>query len=288
MVQIGGVMIDFYIQLIEKSGFSEALVCRSLDLASKTDFKELSHLFFDTVPFYVSDTGVLFFDDAFYPFEFYDKANAHFRSIGISPETGFLYLYIALAEEGYSRHKERNLPENICFDTLKTLKNASETYFKSEKNEGIYDYHFLANHVRGSIIKLGEFEYQYGFYKSKKSIILHVPDGADLEKQKRLYSYKLARQYFGNHPIVGDSWLLYPELSEMLTPNSKILDFANDFDIVSVYETYDYKELFHIFGRDADYSKPHSLKQSTSLQKALVRRITERLKIGSATGILKY
>jgi len=229
-------MTDFYGRLTQESGFDEALVCRAVEFSKIIDTEAFSRSFFDSIPFKVEKSGVLCFDEAFYPFEFYSLL----RSPGLSCEKAALYVYICLCERSFKDHKARGLDESIFFDTLKVVANAYDIYRKDTKKDGLYDYHFLANHVRGSILKLGEFEYQYGFFNDKKAIILHVPDNADFEKQKRLESYGLARKYFGNYPIIGDSWLFYNEHKKMLSDDSRILDFMNDFDIISTFETYDY------------------------------------------------
>ena len=100
-------------------------------------------------------------------------------------------------------------------------------------------------------------------------------------------SYNLARKYFGSYPIIGDSWLLYPENKKMLPENSNIVHFIDDFNIVSVNETRDYSELFHVFGRISDYSY-QNLPQDTSLQRAYAERIKKNLPVGSGIGILKF
>ena len=73
----------------------------------------------------------------------------------------------------------------------------------------------------------------------------------------------------------------------MLSKDSRILDFMNDFDIVSSSETYDYSETFHIFGRLTDFSY-ENLPKNTSLQRAYAEWIKNGHPIGSGVGILKY
>lgn len=276
-------MTDFYAQLVEKSGFDEALVRRALEFAKTIDISEFSRLFFDTERFCVENTGVLFFEEAFYPYEFYEKM----KKIPLAIEKAALYIYICLLETSFSDHKSRGLCEDIFFDTAKRLSESASAYFSEKGCDGICDYHFIANHIRGSILRLGGFEYQYGQHGEEKAIIMHLPDGADLSKDKRLESYRLARGYFGDHNIIADSWLLYSEHKKMLPEDSRIVNFINDFDIISTYETTDYSELFHVFGRLSDFSY-ENLPKETVLQKAYAERIKNRLPIGSGVGKLKY
>lgn len=276
-------MTDFYVQLIEKSGFSEALVRRAIEFSKTVDMESFSRSFFDETPFVVEKTGVLSFKEAFYPYNFYSLM----QNVPLACETSALYIYISLSERSYKAHIDRGLDEIIFFDTMKSIFDASKIYAADTGKDGVYDYHFLANHIRGNIQRLGVFEYQYGSFDDKKVIILHVPDRADMNTANRIFSYNLARRYFGNFPIVGDSWLLYPEHKKMLPEDSNIVDFMGDFDIVSVSETTDYSELFHVFGRIKDYSY-ENLPKSTSLQKAYAERVKNNLPVGSAVGKLKY
>ena len=136
-------------------------------------------------------------------------------------------------------------------------------------------------------MRLSGFEYQLGHFEDKKAIILHLPENADLSRDNRLESYSLARQYFGNYPIIADSWLLYGEHKKMLSQDSRILDFFDDFDIISQSETHDYSELFHVFGRLSDYSY-ENLPKETSLQRAYAERVKKGLPIGSGVGVLRF
>lgn len=276
-------MTDFYSALIDKSGFDEALVRRALDFCKNLDTIELSRLFFDTEPYSVEKTGVLCFDDAFYPYEFYEKL----KKLPCPAETASLYVFVILLERSYHDFSARLGDECIFFDTAKRISESAKEYFSQNTVFGLYDYHFLANHVRGNILRLSGFEYQYGKHDGKKSIILHLPEGADLSRKTRLNSYRLARQYFGDFPIIADSWLLYGEHKKMLSEDSKILQFMDDFDIISQSETTDYTELFHVFGRLSDYSY-ENLPKETSLQRAYAERMRNNLPIGSGIGMLKY
>ena len=275
---------EFYSRLCEKSGLDANIVNKTFSVLDETELTKLWDLFYEDT----QNGKIPYFKGGFYPDGFYSAAQKISKSKNIPPERLFLYLYTAFAEKSHELHAQMQLSGDIFFHTFKRIAEYAEEYKKYNGTYGIYDYHFAANHIRGSIIRLGVFEYGYGSYNNKKSIYLHAPDGVDLSREKRFDSYRLARKYFGKYPIIGDSWLLYPEHKKILSPDSRILDFLDDFDIVSVVETMDYTELYHVFGRKADYSLPDTLDAHTSLQKAYIRRIKEKQPIGSAVGVLKY
>ncbi len=230
-----------------------------------------------------------YFRQGFYPCDFFSQAKGQFDSDGISVFQGYFYLYLSFFKYSYLHIKEKcpSVTDVIFTDTFSRLAAESREYFENVGKDGIYDYHFFANHLTGNILRLGSFEYGLGTYDGKKAIIMHIPQGCSLELKDMQSSFCLARQYFGNAKIICDSWLLYPEHLQVLGENSKISLLAKQFDIVSTSESYDYKELFHIFGRCADYSNPDKLLKNTRLQRFYIQRITNKMPIGSATGILK-
>ena len=238
---------------------------------------------------YGKKTGKIpYYTGGFYPHQFYSAVLLKAKEKNISCESVFLWIYTAFAQKSYDLYMCAGLTEKIFFDSFSKLGGQAKEYEKDHGSQGLYDYHFCANHVRSSIIRLGCFEYGYGKHEGKKAIFIHVPKGADMCSENRYESYSLARKHLGNYPIIADSWMLYPKLKDILTDNSKILEFSNDFEIIFASESYDYKELFHVFGRNADYSSPQKLPADTSLQKAFFHRIKEKLPIGSAVGILRY
>ncbi len=281
-------MTDFYRNLCEKSNMPRDAVECALGFSEKLDVPLLRELFFDGGEKYsVTEKGVLSFKEAFFPCRFFSVLSKKLAELRISYETGFLYAYLLLAPWGFDDHKARGLDENIYFDTLSTIANASKEHFANTGVCGIYDYHFLSNHTRGNILRLGSFEYVLADYEDKPAIIMHVPCGADFEKKARLHSYDLARRCFGNsRPIIADTWLLYDKLSDMLPENSNIRSFKDDFrHIEQNAESHDYGELFHIFGRLPDFSY-ENLPQNTTLQKAYAQRVKNNLPIGSGVGEL--
>lgn len=273
---------EFYSRLCKHSGLDAHIVKNAVNIVDDNELCMLWNLFYCD-----SQNGKIpYFKGGFYPAEFYGAAQQTSKSKNVPAEHLFLYLYTSFAEKSHELYAQMRIPEKIFFDTFKRIAEYSREYKKYNGEHGIYDYHFAANHLRGSIIRLGVFEYGYGSYNNKKAVYLHAPDGVDLSREKRFDSYRLARKYFGKYPIIGDSWLFYPEHKKMLSCDSKILDFVSDFNIVSMEETYDYKELYHVFGR-VDFQDIEKLPCETSLQKAYLLRMKMGLPIGSGVGILK-
>lgn len=276
---------SIYRRLGEESGLNRELLCEANDFCGNLPMQCLWDLF-------VGDgkTGKIpYFRGGFYPFEFFSSVGDLLKKNNVSAERGFLYLYLGFAQRAYDVFMQNKLEENVFFDTFKRIAESAEEFFADKAFYGLYEYHFVACHVRGSIVRLGTLEYCYGTYKNKKAVFMHVPKNADISAEKRKMSYEKAFKYFGKYPIILDSWLIYPENKNILCENSKILDFAKDFEIVSSEESFDYNELFHVFGRGVGEISPDNkaLPQKTYLQRKMTERMRQNKPCGSAIGILK-
>ena len=114
---------------------------------------------------------------------------------------------------------------------------------------------------------------------------VHIPEGQPLSHEACLASYARAKVFFAEkfnfvpQYFCCHSWLLAPELKEILPQDSNILKFAADFDIICTDESSD--AAWRIFGS----KKP--LPQDTALQRAAKAWFDAGNKIGAGQGIIK-
>ena len=119
-------------------------------------------------------------------------------------------------------------------------------------------------------------------------INVHVPAGADLSEDTVAASIRWAetffRMYFPAHraqAFLCYSWLLYSGLRELLPPQSRILQFARQFSVISQVADPD-EAMERIFGKRRP--KKADCPQETSLQRAALQN---RGCLGYACGIRK-
>jgi hypothetical protein len=116
---------------------------------------------------------------------------------------------------------------------------------------------------------------------------VHIQTGADLAQEGVAESLQMARDFFVQffpetsfHAMVCYSWLLHSGLKDLLPPDSRILGFAKNFEVISETRD-DTQAVERIFGRrcrrKADYP------QQTSLQRAALRSPS---KLGYALGVI--
>lgn len=130
--------------------------------------------------------------------------------------------------------------------------------------------------------------------KGDKLLRVHIPrTGARLERDKQVESYRLAadffKPFFGDDKIVFtcESWLLFPAVKQMLSPQSNLFAFISDYELIDsgyyddffswAWRLYDTKE------QDID-----KLPQNTSLRKKYIDYVKSGKKSGWGYGAFVY
>lgn len=118
---------------------------------------------------------------------------------------------------------------------------------------------------------------------------VHIQKGTDIDPEKVAESFALARRLFTKlypevsfNAFVCYSWLLHPGLIELLPEHSRILKFAEFFEIIGVSGDRE-QAIERIFGKRFR-SRAH-FPQETSLQKAALARMDL---LGYAIGVVRW
>ena len=130
--------------------------------------------------------------------------------------------------------------------------------------------------------------------KGDTYVNFHIPSsGIPLTDDVRLSSYREAYAHVkdlfpdGLAVFGCGSWLLYPRHREFLPPQSNILKFLNDFEIVCWEEKETFGDCWRVFGRYADLP-PEQLPRDTSLRKAFAEWLCAGRKTGSGFGFIIF
>ena len=165
-----------------------------------------------------------------------------------------------------------------------------------------------AYYLRGYLVRLGRLNYEFGlkqkheyadrFGEDAAYIYLHIPSAPNgLQDDEVAESLQMAREkldvYFpecaGRKKVFAvRTWLLGPQLRQMLKPDSNIIKFQNRFEITDFYEgTSSYvSNIFKTNGplESIDFA---SLPEETSLQKAIKERLLRGEKFQNGVGYIK-
>ncbi len=159
--------------------------------------------------------------------------------------------------------------------------------------------------MKGNLIQVGRLQYEVGvknfskldrYFKEKHQyIFIHIPRGENLSEEDVDKSFNLAgkliKKYYpelGNQKLAyyTQSWLLSPELKEILPSDSNIMKFQNKFNVIEYEEnTKDFIDFaFEDVLGEIKYS---DLPEKTFLQKELKKRLLNGDKLHLGIGFIK-
>ncbi len=183
---------------------------------------------------------------------FYADRGSFFESVKqtTSYRERLLYLFVRFGVDAYEEYRIRGISDEIYYATFSDIEIWSSTCKRDFGEYGIEEYNWLQEHVQLRLFRLGRLQFQPialdrdleadGRKLAKHQIVLnvHIPAGEPLTPQGVKKSFELARAFFrGVSPVyVCHSWLLYPELSKVLSADSNILQFQKQFYIYEVDE----------------------------------------------------
>lgn len=191
----------------------------------------------------------------------------------------------------YELYREKGISNEIFFATMRCYPRfIGETCRMTGKPE--FDrYWWTTRQAGGHLFRIGELEYETKHTDGNIVISIHIPSDADFSPSAVDESLLRAKEFFAEHfPALSDveyrchSWLLDPQLKQMLNGNSHILSFQNRFEIFDEGEVgNDFLDwLFHT--KSTDYAK---LPENTSLQRNVKKHLLSGGVIRNAFGRLK-
>jgi hypothetical protein len=141
----------------------------------------------------------------------------------------------------YAKYEELGISKEIFIATMKFFPRFLQEH---KDRHGSYRYVWAWWAVRQiSMVeyRIGELEYEMRIEKDRHLIDIHIPADADMTQSKLRQSYLEALEFFKKYypeyieaDMVCSSWLLAPSLKNVLSENSKILQFQKAFEIVNM------------------------------------------------------
>lgn len=190
----------------------------------------------------------------------------------------------------YEEYAERGIPNDIFFATMRFC-----TRFLCEHYQTYQTYKFVwawwfPRQLSLQEYRIGALEYEF-VDAEEREIAIHIPSDADLRKESVARSIqgfmKFRKKYYPeweNVKLTCDTWMLMPELKELLGEKSNLLAFQSLFEI----DTVDYDAVWYmgwIFpGVEHDYEQ---LPEGTTLQRNMKAYLLAGKKFGIAKGHLK-
>lgn len=203
--------------------------------------------------------------------------------------TNLLYCYLQAALKTRETYRAKGIPDDIFVATMgcfqRFIDETIALYGKQRFDRGWWTY----RQTSMQLFRLGELEFEY---VDENEVSVHVPSDADLSSEKVDASFAKFKEFtkefcpeFCNANLYITSWIVNPNITNLLNKESRIARFAKRFEIIS--EKDNYEDVVYWVFKTFDYSNIKELKEDTSLQRALKKEFLKGERYGEATGIIR-
>lgn len=164
-----------------------------------------------------------------------------------------LLYFLYFCEDLKKRYEEKNIPEDIFYDTLHDVVIWTNVWsdLKGELYLGQLD--FLQIHFRMDLFKIGRLEFaksqswksvpSKNIEKGSNVVDVHIPATGPMKQEACIDSIKRAKEFletfypeFKYERMVCYSWLLSDDLTRFFKPDSNIVKFGELFDLIDTEE----------------------------------------------------
>lgn len=247
----------------------------------------------------LSETDLAFLEDIRQNFFEYEKMKSvHTRlEQKLSDDKDHMKMLVCMlkvAADSYEVYSRKGIEPSVYTATMKCFPRfLKETYERTGRYE--FDrYWWTARQAGCHEFRIGALEYERKFFDNGPGIAVHIPSDADFSSESVEKSLKEAKVFFGKYEPEMEgceyrchSWLLDPQLKNMLPEGSNIRKFQERFEIYDPGEPgRDFLEwLFQC--QDVPETEYRNLSEKTSLQRKVKQHILTGGKIYNACGRLK-
>lgn len=194
-------------------------------------------------------------------------------------EIGMLPLCVVafLADNALKVNTEKGIPKEITVATLKDANIWIENYKTEFGKDGLAAYPWLFNHCLSDLFKLGRLQFRirkcHEGIPGEYAIETHIPQGEPLVADDCFKSFAAAKEFFKKYfpeyspeCFMCDSWLLNPNLADILPEESNIVKFMRMWTPVPFKSDNSALAIERIFGFGFDANDIANAPENTSLQ----------------------
>lgn len=199
----------------------------------------------------------------------------------------FLALYRRLSLDTRERYRQLGISEEIFRDTMSDLEIWEENCQKKYGVAGLAEYRWLTRHLELKLFRLGRLQFEPVGWEKKAALNVHIPQGEPLDPDAVQRSYRQAYAFFHGSITcyVCGSWLLLPQLAQVLPPDSNIIRFQKDYTVTKLVEHFRQCEE-RVFPQILD--DPSGYPETTRLQRGVKQLLLSGEKLGFAMGEMEY
>jgi GNAT-like C-terminal domain/N-acyltransferase N-terminal domain len=219
-----------------------------------------------------------------------------------SPSYFPVYVYLAALADVRRFHSARGIPEDISWTTLADMGRNLARDRLLFGHGGLRTSGWLTLHFRGALYQLGRLQFNRtsvraahvadAFREGDHALGIHIPESGPLSPEAVDDSLARAQPFFARHfpetPTrlgLCTSWLLDPQLTDYLAPDSNVLRFQGRFKLIGDGPNGDAEILRFVFHRIAP--NIDELPQRTTLERAIVTHLRAGKHWRNRTGWLR-
>ena len=206
-----------------------------------------------------------------------------------------LRFYLDWAVELKQHYDALGIPEQVFWDGLKDMVIWTEDYWKKHGVPGLAEWGWVATTLSMRVFRLGRLQFEpshleedLGGYPAGTPMLgVHIPAGEPLDvasvREAMEYAPQFFENYFGKTFMLFHchSWLLSPQLKELLAVDSRIIQFQDLFTVLAVDSERQAEE--RVFGFLAE--DPAAYPEETSLQRKMKNSLMAGKHYGMGCGI---
>ena len=210
-----------------------------------------------------------------------------------------LHLYLDWAVDVKVQYDALGIPEKVFWDGMKDLAIWAEDYLEKHGVPGFAEWGWVAATMTMWVFRLGRLQFQADrleedlacgdrTYPAGTAVLnVHIPAGVPLDVDAVREAMEYAPRFYETHfgkaftLFMCHSWLLSPQLKEILPKDSRIIQFQNLFEICWMDEERQAEE--RVFGSLAE--DPATYPEETSLQRKMKMALLEGKHFGMGCGI---
>lgn len=198
-----------------------------------------------------------------------------------------------LAAEDSAYYPAHGLSPQVYYDSYRDLTLWAQDHYAKTGTWGITEVPWLMRTLQHRLVRLGRLQFEpltapadhHLLSLSDTWLNVHIPADGPLLPAECTASFDQANTYFQRDWFCCHSWLLSPDLQQLLPARSHILEFQRRFTIVAYFPN-DRQAEERIFG--APLADPAKYPETTSLQRAAKQYLLRSRKIGTALGVFQY
>lgn len=198
---------------------------------------------------------------------------------------------LRLSQNSHLEYKEKGIRDEIFYDTMACFSRFVEENRVSYGRYGFNREWWTTRQLSLTEFRLGTLEFEMAEMEGEEVISIHIPSDAHMNTENCRDSYLAAQDFFKQYypqyqykHFACETWLLSPALKEIVSPDSRILEFQEGFHIVkTIPDVLDYMEWVFKNPKLSIDEVP----QDTSMQRKMKAYIKAGGDIGAALGYLK-